>query len=92
MGRYDLQKVFKKDWENARLNKKNIFLTMANSRMGTKDTVIQGIQNEDINSLSELCVAMLVSEAVSINPSDIPHMQRKVQQYLLKSGIPEEFV
>lgn len=80
------------DLDLARRDMKSVLNAMVSGRAGTPSFVIRGIADEEICSLSQLCVAILASEATSLNPNDIPDLQRKSQQQLLKYGVPEEFV
>lgn len=80
------------DWENARARKKEIFLSMLHYRPGTPSVVQRGVEIGQISTLTDLCASILLSEAVSVNPNDIPQILSDIRQALLSKGIPDDFL
>ena len=80
----------KEDWNYAMDNQQELFKEMLRWRQGTPSAVLQGVEDGSIDSLSRLCTAILVSEAIQVNPNDIPQMEKKMKGMLLKKGIPND--
>jgi len=86
------KKVTREDWGKARNNISPLLAQMVRARPGTPQSVEAAIYKDQVNSLSELGTAILVSEAESINPSDIPMLQGKISNILKGKGIPEDLI
>ena len=76
------------DWDFARENKLSIFRQMAASRRGTPSVVFDRIEDGSLRGLGDLCTLILLSEALRVNPSDIPDITYRVKKGLEKKGIP----
>ena len=81
---------WEQDWDKVRNDRRNIFLSMVNFRPGTDVRVKNAIQNGDLTTLTEVCAAVLLSEAISVNPNDVPEIHTKIRKLLLSKGIPED--
>ena len=71
---------------------KEIFISMIEYRPGTPQEVMLGIQDGSLNSLGELCTAILLSEAISVDPTDIMVINNQINNILIQKGIPEDLV
>lgn len=82
----------KDDWENAHGRQREVFLSMLHYRPGTPPVVKHGVETGQINTLTELCASILLSEAVSVNPDDIPQIFSDIRNVLVSKGIPADFL
>ena len=78
------KRITKEDWVKARNNISPLLSQMVRMRPGTPQAVEAAIYKNEIDSLSKLGVAILVAEAVSINPADISEIQSKISTILKK--------
>lgn len=88
-GAMAFKKFSKNNWQFAEDNKIEIFTAMIQHRQGTPHAVLLDISRGDIDSLSDLCTSIVLSEAISVNSNDIPDIQYKIRTALLSKGIPE---
>ena len=86
------KKITRGDWERARNDISPLLAQIVRTRPGTPESVEAAIYKDEVDSLSKLGTAILISEASSINPSDIPGIQSKISNILKEKGIPHDLI
>ena len=82
--------ICNEDWSFARENKRAIFEEMIQRRPGTPSPVMQGIREGYIERLSTLCTVILANEAIQVDPDDLPLIEQRLRDRLLRQGIPAD--
>ncbi|MBV5347833.1 hypothetical protein [Lamprocystis purpurea] len=86
------KKITRGDWGKARNDISPLLVQMVRTRPGTPASVEAEIYKNEVDSLSKLGTALLISEARSVNPSDIPGIQSKISNILKEKGIPQDLI
>jgi hypothetical protein len=89
------ERVTKNDWDFAREHKKEVFLRMVQLRPGTPDSVSLDIREGYVDSLSQLCWNILVSEGYTDKYkvegfAEVAEKREQIAQILMSKGIPED--
>ena len=82
------KRITRGDWSKARNSISPLLAQMVRTRRETPEGVLTGIFKNEIDSLSSLGAAIVISEAESVNPTDIPLIQFKIASILREKGIP----
>ena len=86
------KKITRGDWGRARNDISPLLAQMVRTRPGTPESVEAAIYRDEVDSLSKLGTAILISEANGVNPSDIPDIQLKIANILREKGIPQDLI
>jgi len=86
------KRITREDWRKARNDISPLLTQMIRTRPGTPESVEAAIYGGDVDSLSKLGTAILLAEAKSVNPDDVPSIQGQVAGILRSKGIPDDLI
>lgn len=86
------KRITREDWGRARNDISPLLAQMIRTRPGTPESVEAAIYRDEVDSLSKLGTAILLAEAKSVNPNDIPSIQGQIAGILRQKGIPDDLI
>jgi hypothetical protein len=86
------KRITREDWRKARNDICPLLMQIIRTRPGTPDSVEAAIYRDELDSLSKLGTAILLAEAKSVNPDDVPSIHGQIAGILRQKGIPDDLI